>query len=438
MLEITRRREKVAEPRVAEELNRMTRGACLPVDVIEFLQGEWRRSMLMMSMREGVDGSDWKRQLRTTESLIELCQGCQDEAERNKYKSFYQVLMRNLRALLISVNEEAQALEDALAPLELVLSALISGAAPPLQNVVPLPVPRNQVLEASLSRVSPKSLETIEQLAENDWLRLKTSSGHFELCKIVLKAQQDDPWVLVSQSGKTIAKKNALQLAQALEGGVIQLVHRVLFWDREVDGALQQLYSQWLEQRAHKPAAAPEPPESKVDRIADTVSQTGSDAHADNHSSDSRIDALLEHSSLSLLEVEPAASPAQSPINPVSGAVTEPEPVLEPEEEEAFLAPRPLSEAEMAAALAAVDSIQVGGWISQETSDGEQRCKLAVKIKANDKLVFVNRLGIKILDITRPELARLLVHGAVTILDTGAAFDSTLERVVRSIQKEKH
>ena len=104
---------------------------------------------------------------------------------------------------------------------------------------------------------------------------------------------------------------------------------------------------------------------------------------------------------------------------------------------EAFVVPHPISEEELSAALAAVDTLQVGGWIAQETSEGEQRCKLAVKIRASEKMVFVNRLGIKVLDIQRQELARLLVHGAVTILDTGAAFDSTLERVVRTIQKEK-
>lgn len=106
-------------------------------------------------------------------------------------------------------------------------------------------------------------------------------------------------------------------------------------------------------------------------------------------------------------------------------------------EDAEFLEPRAISEEELAAALNAVDSLQVGGWVSQETSEGEQRCKLAVKIRATEKLVFVNRLGIKVLDITRQDLARLLVHGAVTVLDTGAAFDSTLERVVRTLQREK-
>ena len=91
----------------------------------------------------------------------------------------------------------------------------------------------------------------------------------------------------------------------------------------------------------------------------------------------------------------------------------------------------------MNSALAAIDALQVGGWLSQETTQGEQRCKLAVRIKASDKLVFVNRLGIKVMEIQRRELARLLVLGVVSIVDTGRGFDSSLERIVRSIQQEK-
>lgn len=410
VLEITRRREKVAEPRVVAELNRITANTLLPEEVVEFLHGEWRRSMLMMSMREGEDGPDWKRQLRTAESLIELCQGCLDEDARSKYKSFYQVLMRNLRAMLISVKEDEAAMADALDPLELVLSAMINGAIPALMEVVPLPVPHVQVVEAQVSRVSQKALETIEQLAENDWLRLKTADGQFELCKVVLKATGDDPWVLVSQSGKTVAKKSATQLAQALEGGVVQLVHRVLFWDRGLSSALEALHERWQQQQAQEALQARQQAEAEA------------------------AAAAAEPEIAPVIEFEPEPIPEDTTdreaIDPVAEADGD-------GDEDGFLAPREASEEEIAAALAAVDTMQVGGWISQETSDGEQRCKLAVKIRASDKMVFVNRLGIKVLDITRLELARLLVHGAVTILDTGAGFDSTLERVVRSIQKEK-
>lgn len=428
LLEVAKRKERVAEPRVVKELNRMAAGRNLPAEVIDFLQGEWRRSMLMMSMREGEDGANWKRQLRTGESLIELCEGCLDDSKREGVRGFYQILIKNIRATLISVQEDSAGMEQAIEPLELVLSALINGAVPALLEVPELDVPENRVVEAELDRVSPKTLETIGQLQESDWLRLKTADGEYELCKIVLKATADEPWVLVGQSGKTVAKKNARQLALALEGGVIQLVQRKLFWDLQLDTNLGTLRESWAELRDQLDRSA---------ELEDQQPEAGNepvDGNNGNRDNPSRIDDLLQNSSLSLVSDDTSSdevdnSSEASPDEELSGKESLPE--------ESFLSPRPVSDEELTAALSAVDSIQVGGWIAQETSDGEQRCKLAVKIRASEKLVFVNRLGMKVLDINRQELARLLVHGAVTIVDTGAAFDSTLERVVRTIQKEK-
>ncbi|MEE2732679.1 MAG: DUF1631 family protein [Pseudomonadota bacterium] len=416
LLEVARQRERVAEPRVVQELNRMAAGRLLPEDVVAFLHGEWRRSMLMLSMREGVEGANWKRQLRTGESLIEMCEGCQDESRRDGYRGFYQVLIRNLRATLTSVQEDEAALEQTLEPLELILTAIMSGATPALMEVPPLAMPETRVVEAKLDRVSPKSLETIGQLQEEDWLRFKTADGQFELCKIILKAQQDDPWVLVGQSGKTVAKKTQRQLAQALEGGVLQLVHRTQYWDRQLEASLARLKDQW--QALQEAEAQRKQRETQQQEALEQQRSAAAEADAERVQAESRIDEVLANSSLAL--VEPGADE-----------------VVPETETTAFFEPRPISDEEMAAALSAVDSLQVGGWMSQETSEGEQRCKLAVKIRATEKLVFVSRLGIKALEITRQDLARLLVYGAVTILDTGAAFDSTLEQVVRTIQRDK-
>jgi len=136
--EISRRKEQVAEPRVVRELNRVAAGRALPDLVVDFLHGEWRRSLHLVSMREGEEGGTWKRQIRITESLVELAQGCDDEPGRDKHRSFYPVLMRNIKSLLVSVNEDQAALEHAIEPLELILTAMLNGARPELIEVQPL------------------------------------------------------------------------------------------------------------------------------------------------------------------------------------------------------------------------------------------------------------------------------------------------------------
>lgn len=430
-LESARQKENVAEPRVVAELNRIAGGKLLPEMVVEFLYGIWRKSLFQVSMREGENGVTWKRQVRTTESIVEFCFGClsDDPEQRGKHAGFYPVLMKNVKVLLENVAADNGGMEQVIEPLELVLSAILNRAVPPMQEAPRLQASQSHVASIEMKRASAHAQRRIEQLQEGDCIRMKTATGEHELCRISLKAEGDAPWVLVSQSGKTVAKKNALQLAQAFEGGVMDVLTDTLFWDKALDTQLQKLHVEWQQQQREQQQEALRQQQEKAQR--------------------DELEKAAEREQAALSELALAAIEEEVPEKPETESRTEE--VLkdsllsledmesEDEQEEVgdYLAPRPISEQELETAVQAIDQIQVGGWIAQQTSDGEQRCKLAVKIRGRDKLVFVNRVGIKILEINKQELARLLVYGAVSILDTGAAFDSTLERVVRSIQKEK-
>lgn len=406
--EISRRKEQVAEPRVVRELNRIAAGRALPDLVVDFLHGEWRRSLHLVSMREGEEGSTWKRQVRITESLVELAQGCDDEQGRDKHRSFYPVLMRNIKSLLVSVNEDQAALEQALEPLELILTAMLNGARPELVEVQPLQVRETPVTTVEVKQVGGRALAAIQALQTGDLVRIKTADGSHDVFRLTLKSDGDEPWVLVSQSGKTITKKTAFQLAQGYEGGVLDIIGQNGWWDTQLETELQTLHDIWqAELAARPPEPAPEPPS-----------------------------AAEEPPQIQQPEPEPEPEPALEPAPVMSAEAIAPEAVEENDTED-FFAPRPISDEERQAALEAIDQIQIGGWIIQQTSKGEERCKLAVKLRGRDKLIFVNRLGVKVLEIDCQQLAELLARGLVSIVDTGEKFDNTLERVVRSIQEDR-
>lgn len=416
-LESARRKERVAEPRVVNELNRIAGGKIMPRLLLEFLQGEWRKSLRLISMREGEEGGTWKRQVRITESLVEFALGCGDEKGREKHRSFYPVLLKNIKSLLVSVNEDPQALDQAIDPLELVLQAMLNGANPEPVPVPMLQLSHAQVTVAEVKQVSPRALQEIEALQLGDWVRIKTTDGSHELCRLTIRTSDDEPWVLVSQSGKTVTKKTAFQLAQGLEGGVLEVVGQGRWWDVRLDDRLATLHRRWQEQLA---APAPEQEQKAPSRI-DEIMQRASPVMSPPAGSPADLPAV------ETVITETHVSAAQSTL--AVEAVTA--------DTEDFLTPHPVSEAERTAALQAIDQLQVGGWILQQTSQGEERCKLAVRIRGREKLVFVNRLGIKILEIEREPLAELLARGLVSIIDTGVKFSNTLERVVRSIQEDR-
>lgn len=58
-------------------------------------------------------------------------------------------------------------------------------------------------------------------------------------------------------------------------------------------------------------------------------------------------------------------------------------------------------------------------------------------MKVTKRLIFVDRMGAKALDLNRQKLAEMLAYGQAKIIDKGKVFDTTLEAVVKSIRKEK-
>jgi uncharacterized protein DUF1631 len=90
-----------------------------------------------------------------------------------------------------------------------------------------------------------------------------------------------------------------------------------------------------------------------------------------------------------------------------------------------------------AAARTLVEGIKLGGWIVVENSESPtepQRLKLAVRINASRKLVFVDRLGLNRREFLEDELIEEVVGGRVRVLGASAEFDDTLSRVVGRIR----
>lgn len=86
-----------------------------------------------------------------------------------------------------------------------------------------------------------------------------------------------------------------------------------------------------------------------------------------------------------------------------------------------------------------VENIKLGGWIAIEPlQDAEQeqpkRMKLAIRINASKKLVFVDRLGLNRMEFLEDELVLKVASKEVRVLGSNAEFDDTLSRVVGRIR----
>lgn len=88
--------------------------------------------------------------------------------------------------------------------------------------------------------------------------------------------------------------------------------------------------------------------------------------------------------------------------------------------------------------LQQAQKLNVGAWLEfRGDNGGKTRCKLAAHIKSADKMIFVNRTGVKIDEKTTLGLAHALKNGEVMVLEDSQLFDRALQNVIGNLRKVK-
>lgn len=85
--------------------------------------------------------------------------------------------------------------------------------------------------------------------------------------------------------------------------------------------------------------------------------------------------------------------------------------------------------------LRQIDKLPIGVWLEFKGIAGTPvRCTLAAKIDSIDKMFFVNRQGVKVVELTRMRLARELKAGSVKIVSEGSLVDRAMESVISNLR----
>ncbi|MFK8021223.1 MAG: DUF1631 domain-containing protein [Pseudomonadales bacterium] len=84
------------------------------------------------------------------------------------------------------------------------------------------------------------------------------------------------------------------------------------------------------------------------------------------------------------------------------------------------------------------EQLNVGSWVEGfDENDVRFRAKLAAVTRPNEMHIFVNRAGLKKLELTRVELNERIASHKIKILDNGALFDRALQSVIGSLREYK-
>ncbi len=92
-------------------------------------------------------------------------------------------------------------------------------------------------------------------------------------------------------------------------------------------------------------------------------------------------------------------------------------------------------DAAIAEYVAQIDTLEIGSWVEFRLVNGASfRCKLSAIIDEADSFVFVNRMGLKVIEKNRIELAHEMRRGRLTLLEQGALIDRAMNAVVGTLR----
>ncbi len=93
-------------------------------------------------------------------------------------------------------------------------------------------------------------------------------------------------------------------------------------------------------------------------------------------------------------------------------------------------------DATLAHFLQQTDALPLGTWVDFEMLNGTHvRCKLSARLD-DDTLIFVNRMGLKVMEKTREEMAQALRRQHARVLESGALVDRALNAVAERLRSK--
>ena len=84
-----------------------------------------------------------------------------------------------------------------------------------------------------------------------------------------------------------------------------------------------------------------------------------------------------------------------------------------------------------------VNELRPGQWVEFRKGEGGLRCKLAANIRGGDKLIFINRRGIKLCEYSAAGFAALLENEQARIIEESAVFDRALEAMIGDLRRSQ-
>ena len=441
---------KVGELRAAKAdllvtsfLNKVMGGKRIPTVVVNFVLGPWRQSMRATYLKCGNRSIEWTEISKLTVILISSVVA-QSDADRKRLYRIIPKLPNQIKQHLgglVNAEMTTQQFLDSLD--DVYVSLLKKEKIETVEMEILKPMGNQQFVEVSVSKRLNRKLDV---LRVGQWYKYTLEDGEVLRLRLAMKMEDISQLLFVNVEGRNALNKSFESVAYYLTLKLMVALDKNSFFElacQRVDRLILEplgIRSLDVESR-HLKKATPSEKENKKEEIKENQNSKSKKVESveEQISHDPNENATLEISSSD--SVPPVSTTAPKSLE--RKTVEQKEAELEVKVAKVWAlrteyVSRNKQHGAVQKAKVIIDSLVIGSWINYiDESNVKKRCKLAVKLRSTDKLIFVDREGVKVLVCRSDYLIAKYVVDEVIILDSGPMFESALEKVVGGLRTSR-
>lgn len=384
----------------------------LPGTIGEFLKGPWYNSAQLVLVKHGSLSQEWEQLQRTTRHLMESVQSSEDDtsATRDGRERVLRHLPGDLRRWLLSLEHDSDATDSAIGLIEYAHLRLQHGQKLERMRISPIE------LEEEPREEEPGNSES---LSIGEWYRFADGEDGLR-AQLVLQLEAGRHLLFANLVGLKALDLSRQAFQRRLNEGLARALPHQASFSISLIGAAG-IHSDDALRRFLNPGDRSAEPEPTFE--LDAGSEETLEAHSDLPGDPAPAPALEleldpEPDRADPPSAAPSADDAPDSAAPGPAALTA---------ERTFELPGPGDPAGAGANTRELN-LPIGVWLGFHDGDVPMMAKLAVYDPRRDNYIFVNRQGISLREINRPELLDLVDRGLVDILETQSYFREEVER----------
>lgn len=428
--------DELAQIAAAAALNEILAEHEVPGSVARFIKSDWYESGVLIISRNGEQSDDWRNFVSTTQLLVDAVQpvGIHDASGQSRLQTAMHQLPATLSRQLLSLTPNDDAIAGAIGLIEYALLRNMRGEDLGLLEAELISV-------RGLPEGGPPSDFDLEDagIAPGHWYILDTADGELRI-RLAGTLASNIYVLFMDFLGTRVLRKTTADFKAMLKSGEARPLNAPDSFCRamvEATGAQQRIRNdaELIDQQTTKKPVTPEtgkpdPNESSSERVSETITTEPTDpmsTFSNEQQGHARHQEHTRHQGHTRHQEEPSGIHVDGNVDYSDEQAIST--TQRPVQQRAGQSNTPTSDQPYESNTVVKLQIPMGTWIGFHDRDPPLMAKVAVRDLEKDSYIFTNREGIKLRELTVPQLIALIDRDMVDILERKSNFRETVNQM---------